>query len=152
MSTNNSNKNQLDKHQHPANAYDRLKAARTPAPKVSLSYKDVSESTDFKQYSSLSQIKVFKEFNEAIYSKDSKEKKEHRNIITAMLDLIVNLNGKTKLQETEIKEFKEKVVNYSKNQQATAIGIDQEYGSYADCVNNKKKENLVIIKKQNIED
>lgn len=103
----------------------------------SVTYDKVTDKSDLSIYSLESKIELFKDFDKAINCKESKEKKEHRLIVKAMLDTIQSLNSK-------LKKFED--------QRETEDNQRNKFESFADCVNNKKKENVLIIKKMKEDD
>lgn len=130
------------------NAFDLLTAKK-------LEYKDVNESTNLLDYSADQRLSLFEEFVNVIAGPNSKTKKENRIISKIMFDMLVSMNKKCKDQEKEIKMLKEKVnVNQDRQAIVPAIitGNPRSFNSYADCVINKEKENLIIIKKNNVND
>lgn len=116
-----------------------------------LEYRDVNESTILNEFSSSQRINLFEEFYGVINNGSSKVKKENRIIIKNMLEMIVSLNKKCKAQEIEIKELNNRIESNSHQQREGSNG-PSVFNSYADCVKNKEKENLIIVKKKNLND
>jgi hypothetical protein len=108
-------------------------------------YEDVTERTDLSVLNIANRIQLYEELLAAVNGNGSKEKKEHRILIKSMIETIKMLNKNINDREQQINRLKRD------SQEIDNCRVNEEkYGSYADCVNNKSKENLVIIKKDGL--
>lgn len=112
-----------------------------------IEFSEVTENTDLNVLNLNSKLKIYQDLIVSINHPNSKTSKANRNIIKSMLITINNLREKLTAKDTEIKNLKDA---QNSNTIANDPPINKDYSSYADSVKNKKKQNLIIIKKKDI--
>lgn len=127
------------------NAFDMMK-------KRKIEYKDVNVSTKLSTFDLEQRVGLYDEFYSIITAEGSKTKKENRIIVKSMLDTIADLIKDCKKKNSELKKLSEEnLANKSPPVIMNSYSNDK-FSSYADCLSNKKKEHLIIIKKKNEHD
>lgn len=133
-----------------ANVFDRLANAQKQTSTNNLLEK-VTSTTDFDELSMMDKLSIFEQCSTYCASVSCKFKNECKLIIPQMLSTIKSLqrdleNEKIKVREanTKLKELEDKSAIFptlsNRNESV------QQYGSYANCLSNRKEENIIIFK------
>jgi hypothetical protein len=104
----------------------------------------VTEKTDLDGYKGNSLLDLYKQFIIDIEKSTSRVKLPYRNIIRSMKKTIVLIKEQRDKLKLENDQLKEEVTK------STLATSSYKYANYSDCVKNREMENLVIIKKVDI--
>lgn len=123
-------------HQPLAGAFSQLKQTKT-------SFANITANTDLSKFNQSTRLEIYKQFLDAIEKPTSKEKMEHRAVAKSMYQMITDLL--TRIDNLE--EEKKSLSAYPPI--SNQLYQTSKFNSVADCVKNKKPENVVLIRSKN---